>query len=97
MIKGLGDMLGGAIGDKVTEIAGDAAGPVIAQVLELVQGLLEGGDISSAQEGALGQLAEMLGVGTPQEILAMGAEKIAESGIAGDLGGLMKIIETLKV
>jgi hypothetical protein len=96
MIKGLGDMLGGAIGDKISDLTGDAAGPVVEQVMEMVKGLLDGGEMSGEQEGALGQLAGMLGVGSPQEIVEMSSEQIAESGITEKLPDLMGILETLK-
>ncbi|MEL7116880.1 MAG: hypothetical protein AAGP08_15095 [Pseudomonadota bacterium] len=96
MIKGLGGMLGGIVGDKLKDLAGDAAGPVIEQVLEVVQGLLDGGEMSGEQEGALGQLAEMLGVGSPEEIVEMGAEKIADSGIGEKLPEVMGLLEKLK-
>ena len=96
MIKGVGGMLGGLVEGKLEELAGDAAGPVIEQVIEMVKGLLDGGEMSGEQEGALGQLAGLLGAGSPQDIVDMGAEKIAEAGIGDKLPEIMGLLEKLK-
>jgi len=100
MIKGLGDMASGMLGDAVSKLAGDAAGPLIAEILDMVRNALaarDGGQVLSDDEtGALAQIAGAFGVGSPEEVVDLGADRMAELGVPENVTALLSALSAFK-